>query len=189
MKKFSLILVALLFSTQAIMAGSNFSGEYESRTSVDKVNLWYRTTNLEVYVLKNTNLQIEIGPRFHVGPLIVTTRLGGVWHVADSTVNGSASVNLFLHFGRLTCLSVNDFTLDKISFATAYQEGFVLVDIPEIVQGFSLGVNFEHYQIAGEQHWVFGPRVTLNIEAGLLKSVSVWGGVTDNPTAGIFICF
>lgn len=189
MKKLSLILVALLFCTQAVMASGTVSGEYESRNSADKVNLWYRTPALELFVLKNANLQLEIGPQFHIGPLTITTKCGGVWHVVDSTVNGSASVNLFLHYGRLSFLSVNDFTLEKISFSTVYQEGFLMVNAPEIIQGLSLGVNFEHYQIAGEQQWVFGPRVTLKTEAGLLKSVSVWGGVSDNPTAGIFFCF
>ncbi|XOU94175.1 MAG: hypothetical protein ACNFW9_05000 [Candidatus Kerfeldbacteria bacterium] len=188
MRTVMLVLMMVLATTSMSVAG-NIHGEYESRTSTDKINIWYRTSHLEVFVLKNANLKIAIGPRFKFGPLTVTTKIGGDWRVADSTVNGNGSVNLFFRQGRFTCLSVNDFNLEKISFNNVFQEGFVLVDVPEITDGFSMGMNFEHYHINNVQKWVFGPRVDLKLGSGSLNKISLWAGITDNPTAAVLLHF
>lgn len=194
MKSYLLILVALLFCTQAVMAGGNLSGEYESRTSTDKTNLFYRTDHLEVYVLKTNNLEIEAGPCYKIGLVSVTTKFGGVWKVADSSVYTKLTQNFFIKFGRVTCLSVNVFSLEGSSFKNpkfdwAYNEGFIMVGLDGLLLKSEVGVFYEHYRKAGDEVWVVGPRYNLLVNKGYLRSISLWAGVTDNPTAAVNFTF
>lgn len=194
MKIWSVILGVMVIFV-SIGSAANLVVDYESRTSDDKTNLFYRTYDFEVYVLKTNNLEIEAGPRFNLGPVRLTTRLGGVWNLADSTVYPFMATNLFMKYGRLTALGVFEYDLHRFSLKQpkaitwTYQEGFVMVDLDELLSQSSIGINYEHFRKDQKSTWVVGPRFNYEVNKGYLESISLWAGVTENPTAGIFFKF
>jgi len=188
------VVLSIVLAFATTICAADLTVDYESRTSVDKTNLFYRTNDFEVYVLKNNNLEIEVGPRLYFGPVRWTTRLGGVWNLADSTVNPFMATTLFLKHGRFTALGVFEFNLEGSSLINpqikwSYQEGFAMVDLDGLVPHSSIGINFEHYKKNGEEVWVVGPRYNYSVKKGYFESISLWAGVTDNPTAAIFLNF
>ena len=190
MKILSSVFLVLIILVSSISAG-NILVEYESRSSADKTNLFYRTKRLEVFVLKTKDLEIEAGPRFYFGPVRLTTRFGGVWYTAEKKLKAFVAPVLFARLGRLTLVTGWELRIKQLSFREVlidrpYQEGFAVCDLDARS---ALGFFYESYDKDNRTVWVVGPRFDFKPNSQYLKKISLWAGITDNPTAGIFFYF
>lgn len=185
-----LLPIAASADEQAQNTGPTIQGEWESRTNGDKINLKALSPDLEIYLLRTpTAFEFEFGPRLHLGPLTLTGRIGGVWLLKQEDVRFQYATNAWLKSGPITAFSVNEFSFDGVE----YLEGFLVINLGWVRSSIGMldfGAGYEHYDLGdlGRQ-WVVGPRLSYKDPVKFLRSINVWCGVTDNPTAMVSFAF
>ena len=188
MKYFTIIIALLLASSTALLA-QDFMLEQEFRSGSLKTNLLLRDGSWEVYGLLSGSLfELEAGPRFYLWHFTLTPRLGAVYTTDLSEAHFQSAANLFFACQRFRLLMINELRFtDGLIPSGTYYEGWATVDLAGITNRCELGLAYEHYQHNDKGWvWVIGPMFVHTWPPGsLLRKISLWTGLSDNPTIGI----